>query len=70
MAKLCVTIPGELEIEFTCGNYSRVRDRALKFIGDANLLKAQCRSSKDAQLAFVKDEESAGESVSRQWPRP
>ena len=67
MAKLCVTIPGELEIEFTCGNYSRVRDRALKFIGDANLLKAQCRSSKEAQLAFVKDEESAGESVSRQW---
>ncbi len=67
MACLCVTVPGELKIEFTCGNYGRVWERALKFLGSSDLLKAKCRSSKTATLEFLSDEESAGVSVPRQW---
>lgn len=67
MAKLRVTVPGELEIEFTCGSYSRVRERALKFVGDANRIKAKCHTSREAGLEFVADEETACEPVARQW---
>ena len=60
MARLSIDIPGELTIEFTCRNYSRVRERALKFVGDGNLLKAKCRTSEStANLAFYEDEENA-----------
>lgn len=52
MAKLRVSIDGELSLEFTCPNYDKVRSRAVEFVGDENLLKAKCAASRESTLEF------------------
>ncbi|MCQ2394507.1 MAG: restriction endonuclease-like protein [Kiritimatiellae bacterium] len=61
MARLRITVPDELTLEFTCANYTKVRARALAFVGAAEKLKAKCRVDRaNAQLDFSPDDEGDG----------
>ena len=61
MARLRITVPGELTLEFTSANYAKVRARALAFVGDVEKLKAKCHVDRtNAVLEFSPDDEGDG----------
>ena len=69
MARLRITIPGEVSLEFTCANYAKVRSRAEAFVGTADgILAAKCRSNRDdAVLEFSSEDEGDGNWVPQEW---
>ena len=61
MARLRITVPGELTLEFTSANYAKVRARALAFVGDVEKLKAKCQVDRtNAVLEFSPIDEGDG----------
>ena len=59
MAQLRITVGKELSLIFTCASYAKVRKRALQFVGDAEKLKAACKTSvESAKLEFCLDEDA------------
>ena len=69
MARLRITISGEVSLEFTCANYAKVRSRAEAFVGTADgMLAAKCRSNRgDAVLEFSPEDEGDGNWSVRAW---